>query len=154
MTTLAPPEYTILQARREIANLRGVIAHLLASATLGNLSITGALGSVWTNITPDGGWTSAAGFDPPRYRLLAANILMLSGAMSRAAFTANTNLNSANPLPSTCWPTNTHHYRGVDNLSVATVRAGVQINSTGVIEALTNGTSCTFIEIDGIIPLD
>ena len=108
----------------------------------------------WHAITLDSGWTAASGFDAPRYRLLPDGNLQLSGAASRAAFTANTNLNNSNPLPSAYRPVNTHHYRGVDNLSVGTVRAGVQISSGGVIEALTAGTSCTFIEIDAVIPLN
>lgn len=105
----------------------------------------------WHPITLDSGWTAAAGFDAPRYRMLPDGNVQLSGAATHAAFTGNTALNNSNPLPSAYQPVNTHHYRSNDT-SIPTGRPGVQISPTGIITALTNGVSETFIEIDGIYP--
>ena len=162
--------YTLQQAQNDVASLRGQIAHLLATVTLGTVTVSGTLtadGSVtlastvgggWTDITLDSAWTAVSGYDAPRYRLLASNLLQLSGAAGLSAGrTTAANLNSSNPLPSACRPAKTHLYR---NWGLTGGRFAVQIDSTGVIGGLApggiNGTaqSAQFCEIDGIIPLD
>lgn len=107
----------------------------------------------WHTITLDTGWSTVAGFDAPRYRLLPDGNLQLAGAAALAASrTTAANLNSSTPLPSAYWPVNTHRYRSYD--STPSTRFAVQISNAGVIEGLANAGGNQTIEIDGIIPLN
>lgn len=147
MTTPEVAGYSLQQAQRDIAALRGQYAHLLANATFLNLSVdtlltlpdgtlwnaSGLAVSAWANITLDAGWTTPdLSRAAPRYRLIAKNLLQLNGS---AAFTAGSgahNLNNSNPLAAAFRPTNPCDFQSTDATGS---RLHMAIGTNGVITA-------------------
>lgn len=146
--------YTLQQAQTDIAALRGQIAHLLVNAALGNVAVNGTIGEAWTGITVDAGWTipSSAGYAVPRYRLIASNLLQLSGTAIAGAVNGTLNLNNSNPLPAACRPASSIDFYTSDTIGT---RCHMSISTGGVITAHWNSAVGSMVaEINAVIPLD
>lgn len=158
---VAVVNYSLDQAQRDISQLRGQLAHGLASSEFLSVkvdtSFTAPDGTVWTTsggmvkdtwhtVTVDAGWTNANAF---QYRLTPWHTVQIFGSATHAAFTAGTNLNSSNALPAAYRPTKTWNIGGVG----FPARAGAEITSAGVIVAEANGVSCTECDLAGEYPI-
>jgi hypothetical protein len=119
-----------------------------ADPTTGTSPANPAASETWHTVTVDSGWTVGRTL---RYQRLAQrNMVYVEGALTHAAFTGATNINSSNPLPAQYRPTGSINIGGpgIPN------RAGAEITSGGVFVAEANGVSCTEIDLNGIYPLD
>jgi len=107
----------------------------------------------WHPITLDAGWSAHAGYAAPSYRLDTDGALWLTGmADFGSSQTVNHNLNNGHPLPAPYRPLTQKVFRSTDT---NTQRAGVQISTGGVIEALGSAAwPYQFCEIDVKLPLN
>jgi hypothetical protein len=107
----------------------------------------------WHTITLDAGWSLNASYAAPSYRLNAEfNQLQLTGLADFGAGTAaNHNLNNANPLPVPYRPASVKVFRSQD---LNTLRGGVMISPSGVIEFLSSSATLRYCEIDAVLPLN
>jgi hypothetical protein len=103
-------------------------------------------------MTLDAGWSLNGSYAAPSYRLLPDGNLQLTGLADFGAGTAaNHNLNNANPLPAAYRPVTQKVFRSQD---LNTLRGGVQILPSGVIEFLSSSATLRYCEIDAVLPLN
>lgn len=107
----------------------------------------------WHTIPLDSGWSTDSGYAAPSYRLLPDGNLQLTGLADFGSVqTSNHNLNNGNPLPAAYRPLTIKLFRSFGGPGA---RAAVQINPSGVIEALGNATyPYEYCEIDAVLPLN
>lgn len=108
---------------------------------------TGLIVDSWHNITLDAGWTSVV---TPQYRMTPSGDVELRGQASHAGFTAATNINNSNPLPSATpfayRPAATRIYRAP---TAGDAAATVAMGTGGVLQARASGFSATQVILDG-----
>ncbi len=103
----------------------------------------------WHNVTTDAGWGSLG--EPAQYRLLAdSGFVALRGDISHAGTTAQTAINSGNPLPAAYRPAATRYYRPPQAADGA---GAIQVDSSGVITMRASGFTATQAILDGIYSL-
>lgn len=113
-----------------------------------------AQSEIWNTITMDSGWSTIAGYDSPRYRLLPDGLgtngsIQLSGSAQFTGTIGNPqSLNSNNPLPSAYRPSNNHYYRSGDSH-----RMGAQLDNSGVIDGYPVSGGFNQIALDGVVSL-
>jgi hypothetical protein len=99
----------------------------------------------WHTLALASGWTAVNG---PYYRYTIDNCVEFFGSATHAAFTGSTTLSAAD-LPSGYIPTTTWNGGGTGIPG----RAGFEVNTSGAVVAIPNGTSCTECDLAGKIPL-
>lgn len=139
----------------------GGITVLIADAagiTVGSTlhaSVPGSPGTQenWNTITLDSGWSTAAPYQVPQYRLLPDGNLQLRGRASAAAWSGGKALNLATPLGTGYQPQFPCDFVMSDSIGF---RAHCSIGTNGVISAnIPSGSTGTwFAEINGSVPLN
>lgn len=107
-----------------------------------------AVEETWHNVTTDAGWGSLG--EPAQYRLLPGANVQLRGDISHAGTTAQTAINSSNPLPTGYRPAATRYYRPPQSADGA---GAIQVDSGGVITMRASGFTATQAILDGIYSL-
>lgn len=156
--------YTLDQAQRDIADLRGQIAHGLAFSEFLSATVAGTFtapdGTVWTNtggmvrdswhsVVLDSGW--GGGGNGIFYRLTAWHTVQVFGSIVRTTgtITAGTNINNSNLLPAAYRPTKTWNIGGTG----IPTRAGAEVTAAGLLVAEPNGAACPECDIAGEYPI-
>jgi hypothetical protein len=158
-----PGGYTLIQAQVDIANLRGIFAHLLANAEIVNLTIDGQLrigdgatlvatspGSspsvpeTWSTLGPIGnGWTTNHG----RYRMTAEGELEIDVSLQGSGTTGT--LTWPNTLPSAYRPVIARRIAGVPTSGTC----HTTVNTSGTVSSTIPTGAGTF-DSCGRVPLD
>jgi len=102
----------------------------------------------WHNLTVDAGWTVV---DQPQYRLLPGIGVQVSGLITHAGTTAQTNINNSSPVGTAYRPSTTRYYR--TPMPSPDFAGSVQIQPTGVFVMRASGFSATQAIMDGIYRL-
>lgn len=115
--------------------------------TTGTSKANPAQNEGWHGLTCDGTWTLVKG---PFYRLSNDGVTVkIFGAITHAAFSATTNINSVVPLPAPYRPNTTWNVSGTGIPG----RAGVEVTSAGVFIAVPGTATCTECDFAGEYPL-
>lgn len=154
---VAVVNYTLDQAQRDIAQLRGQLAHQAASATFLNITIAGQLVlDTWHSVTVDTGTSGWSGGNGIFYRLTAWHTVQVFGSsVTGTTMAAGTtrNVNGSNALPVAYRPTKTWNISGAGIPG----RMGAEITSSGVIIAINGAgsavTAATEVDIAGEYPI-
>jgi len=100
----------------------------------------------WNPVTMDAGWSTIAGFTPPKYRLNIDNTVDIVGAAQfSAAFTTQNLASGTHVLPALYRPANEQVVGGLPST------AGLEVTSAGVLIA--SGPSGTIVSFNGQIRL-
>jgi hypothetical protein len=98
-------------------------------------------------ITVDAGWTIV---NQPAYRLLPGGNVQVVGLITHAATAAQTDINSANPVPVAYRPSVTRYYR---TPQAADLAGAVEVQFGGVFTMRASGFNATQAILDGIYAL-
>lgn len=148
---VAVVNYTLDQAQRDIAQLRGQLAHQAASATFININVTGVITVEQpTILSLSGTWTATSG-DDLTYQLLPDGHVHLSGEIIvgtgfSSPSTIATLPSGRRPARDECFP--------VAGFTTVPIVAMLRIQTTGVITVYGVLASTNTVRINGTFPLN
>lgn len=121
----------------------------VGGTTPGVNALIGGIDETWHAITLDAGWSAST--QAPQYRMLPDGNVQVRGVCTHTSVTANTNINSGNPIGSDYRPAQIRFYRAADPSDTAGL---VQINTAGVFQVHANASfPATQAVMDGVYSL-